>query len=223
MTTATPPPVNPLVLFEAALDGAPVTAVHLSHTAPVDVAAWTAEQDFVDEAVVALCEGPVLDVGCGPGRFAAALAARGVPALGIDVSRDAVRRARERGAMALRRAVEGPVPGAGRWGTVLLADGNIGIGGDPRRLLRRCRDLARPGGQVLVEADPDPELDVTGPLVLHAGDGRRSRPLPWARAGSLVLRSIADELGLAVAQEWTLSTRVWLSLRTSPHALSSPR
>lgn len=214
MTAAAHRPVNPLVLFEAALGGAPVTAVHLTHAAPVDVAAWTAEQDSVDEAIVALCEGPVLDVGCGPGRFAAALAARGVPALGIDVSRAAVRRARARGAVALRRAVEGPVPGEGRWGTVLLADGNIGIGGDPRALLRRCRELARPGGLLLVEADPDPEMDVSGPLVLHAEDGRRSRPLPWARAGSRLLRVLAAELGLVVDEEWELAGRVLLSLRS---------
>ncbi|WP_423461924.1 class I SAM-dependent methyltransferase [Promicromonospora sp. MS192] len=214
MTAEAQRPVNPLVLFEAALGGSPVTAVHLSHVAPVDVAAWTAERDAVDEAIVALCEGPVLDVGCGPGRFAAALAARGVPALGIDVSRAAVRRARARGAVALRRAVEGPVPGEGRWGTVLLADGNIGIGGDPRALLRRCRELARPGGLVLVEADPDPDTDVSGPLVLHAEDGRRSRPMPWARAGSRVLRAIGAELGLTTAQEWELAGRVMMSLRT---------
>jgi len=214
MTAAVPGPVSPLVLFEAALGGSTVTAMHLSDPVPVDVAAWTAERDAVDEAIVALCEGPVLDVGCGPGRFAAALAARGAPALGIDVSRAAVRQARARGAVALLRAVEGPVPGEGRWGTVLLADGNIGIGGSPRSLLRRCRELARVGGLLLVEADPDPEMDVSGPLVLHAEDGRRSRPMPWARAGTEVLRVIADELGLVVTETWELAGRVMMSLRT---------
>jgi hypothetical protein len=34
---------------------------------------------------------------------------------------------------------------------VLLADGNVGIGGDPVVLLRRCRTLAQPDGRVLVE------------------------------------------------------------------------
>lgn len=205
--------VNPLVLFEAALSGLPVLAVHVSRAHPVDVAAWTAEQDPVDETVLARCEPPVLDVGCGPGRFAAALAARGIPALGIDVSRAAVRQARERGALALRRTVEGPLPGEGRWGTVLLADGNIGIGGSPRDLIARSRELARPGGLLLVEADPDPAADESGPLVLHAADGRRSRPMPWARAGSRVLRRLAVSEGLAVTEEWTLRGRTLLCLR----------
>jgi hypothetical protein len=39
-----------------------------------------------------------------------------------------------------------PLPGEGRWRRVLLADGNIGIGGDPPRLLRRCRRLAGAAG-----------------------------------------------------------------------------
>jgi len=51
----------------------------------------------------------------------------GVPALGIDQSATAVDLARRSGAPALRRDVFGPLPGAGRWSTVLLADGNVGM------------------------------------------------------------------------------------------------
>ena len=47
--------------------------------------------------------GPVLDVGCGPGRHVHHLARRGVLAIGIDVSRDAVRLARRRGASVILR------------------------------------------------------------------------------------------------------------------------
>jgi hypothetical protein len=38
---------------------------------------------------------------------------------------------------------------------VLLLDGNIGIGGDPHRLLRRVRELLTPTGRLLVELDVD--------------------------------------------------------------------
>ena len=89
----------------------------------------------VDELIVSRCSGPVIDVGCGPGRFVEALAARGLPVLGIDVSGASVGQTRARGASALRRNVFEPVPGEGRWQTLLLADGNVGIGGDPFALL----------------------------------------------------------------------------------------
>ncbi len=44
-----------------------------------------------------------------------------------------------------------PLPGEGRWGTALLADGNIGIGGDPVALLRRLREVLDPRGRIVVE------------------------------------------------------------------------
>jgi SAM-dependent methyltransferase len=98
--------------------------------------------------------GPVLDVGCGPGRMLDALARRRVAVLGVDPSPGAVALARRRGGAVLQRSVFDPLPGIGRWETVLLLDGNIGIGGDPGRLLRRCAELVRPGGTVVVEVEP---------------------------------------------------------------------
>ena len=47
------------------------------------------------------------------------------------------------------------LPGEGRWPTVLLMDGNIGIGGDPARLLAARGRLLAPGGRLIVEAHPD--------------------------------------------------------------------
>src|SRR5205823_333854 len=79
--------------------------------------------------------GPVLDVGCGPGRHVLALARRGVLAVGVDVTPAAVRYARARGAPVFRGSVFAAVPGVGHWRTALLLDGNIGIGGRPVVLL----------------------------------------------------------------------------------------
>ena len=53
-----------------------------------------------------------------------------------------------------------PLPGEGRWGTVLLLDGNVGIGGDPVALLERAAPpgpARRPGrgrGRGARHADP---------------------------------------------------------------------
>jgi hypothetical protein len=66
------------------------------------------------------------DDGYGPGRLVGQLVQRGVPALGVDQSATAVALARRSGAPALRRDVFEPLPGTGRWQTVLLAD-DVGL------------------------------------------------------------------------------------------------
>jgi SAM-dependent methyltransferase len=115
---------------------------------------WLAPVDAADRVLLAHAAAPVLDIGCGPGRHLAALAALGHDGLGLDLSPVAVRLARARGAEAILRSVFADVPRAGRWQTALLLDGNIGIGGAPRALLARARALVAPGGSVLVETGP---------------------------------------------------------------------
>ncbi|WP_246281597.1 class I SAM-dependent methyltransferase [Fodinicola acaciae] len=115
---------------------------------------WHAPARGADRWLLDRCTGPTLDLGCGPGRLVTALAERGLPALGVDISADAVERTLFRGGTALRRDALGRLPAEGRWSHVLLADGNIGIGGDPAQLLRRAKVLLRPKGTVLLELDP---------------------------------------------------------------------
>ena len=107
---------------------------------------WADPADARDRALLRRCGGPVLDIGCGPGRMSEHLAHQGVAVLGIDVVPEAVAQTRARGASALHRDVFDRLPGEGRWTCALLADGNIGIGGDPVALLRRVAHLLRPGG-----------------------------------------------------------------------------
>ena len=90
--------------------------------------------DATDDAAIRTAQGPVLDVGCGPGRMLRAAALQGHLVLGIDVAPAAVRLARGQGLPVLLRSVFDRLPGMGRWGTALLMDGNIGIGGDPSAL-----------------------------------------------------------------------------------------
>ena len=204
---------HPMTLYEAALDGEPVVALGSGGIVTLAVARWRDEPDAIDDLMLARCEAPVLDVGCGPGRLVGALNARGIPALGIDISSRAVQHARRRGATVLRRAVEHHVPAEGRWGTVLLADGNIGIGGDPAALLDRCRTLVGTRGLVLVETDVDDDADDTAPLTLRRADGRTSRPMPWARIGVHALVRLAPRCGFAVLEQWRLQGRTVVALR----------
>jgi len=159
------------------------------------VGRWHAAATGGDRWLLDRCTGPVVDLGCGPGRLVVALARRGIPALGVDVSATAVARCRARGGAVLHRDLFAALPG--RWDHVLLADGNIGIGGDPLRLLRRAVALLRPGGTVLVETDPDPAACWAGTARVHTADGA-GPPLPWAVVGAAALREIAVAAGLAV-------------------------
>jgi hypothetical protein len=134
--------------------------------------------EVFDEAVTQMCTGPAIELGCGPRRLVAKLIRRGIPALGIDRSAKAIRPAGRGGAPALLGDVVEPSPasgwgyspaergphplvgacpqpGMGLWRTVLLVDGNVGLGGDPRRILARAAELLSRGGLCVAEFDTE--------------------------------------------------------------------
>ena len=157
---------------------------------------WLDDATPCDGAMLDLCVGPTLDIGCGPGRLTRALTDRGVDALGIDLSAEAVRLATARGVPALQADVFTGLPREGGWTNVLLADGNIGIGGDPAALLRRCTELVAPHGSVIVEVDP-PGTGVSRGRVQVTADGLQGW-MPWATVASDALPAVAAEAGLTV-------------------------
>jgi SAM-dependent methyltransferase len=165
-----------------------------------------------DDSLLRRCGGPVLDIGCGPGRLATALAARGVPALGIDVAPFAVQLARRAGVAALCRDVFDPLPGEGRWSSLLLADGNIGIGGDPSRLLARAAELLDRSGQVLVELEPGPGRTGAQLVRLEGPGGQVSRPFPWSFVGRQEIRDHASSAGLRILTAWQNEGRQFVAL-----------
>lgn len=194
--------VEPAAAFAGALAGEPWRlrlACGTEVAVPFEL--YTGEPTGADRRLLERTRGPVIDIGCGPGRHVGHLARRGVPAIGIDVSRAAVRLARRRGAPAVLRSVFGDVPGEGTWGTALLLDGNIGIGGDPTRLLRRVGTLLAPGAQVLVECAAGASTARPGPVRL-VGPGGVSTPFEWAVVASGELAGVAARAGLALADAW---------------------
>ena len=195
-------------LYSGALrDGRRLEAVYPDGTrVAVPVESWRGPLLPGDSTLLDRCTGATLDVGCGPGRLAAALRRKGVPAVGIDVNDDALRLARAAGARVHRCSVFGNVPWPGRWDTVLLADGNIGIGGDPVALLSRVRELIAPTGRVVVEVSaPGTGVD-TRHVRLESAVGR-SRAFPWTLVGTDAIAAVAEAAGLRLASQHVYGAR----------------
>jgi hypothetical protein len=136
-----------------------------------------------------------------------------VPALGVDVSPVAVRLARAAGGVAVRRDVFERQPGEGRWRHVLLADGNIGIGGDPVRLLRRVRQVLRRGGRALVELDPPGGGLRHGPVRV-ATDSAGGRWFSWAWLSADLVREVAAAAGMSTSWVRTAGGRWFAEVRS---------
>ncbi len=181
---------------------------------PLPVHRWVhgdRDDDLLIGTIAGWCTGPAVDLGCGPGRVVEALLQRGVPTLGVDGATTAVAMTRARGAAAITRDVFGDLPGEGRWSHALLLDGNIGIGGDPHRLVRRAARLLAAGGSLIVEVD-------TG----SAGWERRATRIrtgsvvtewfPWSTVGPDALPGLAERAGRRVHRTVTVGARMCAEL-----------
>lgn len=181
-------------LYEPALRGqtAQLTGPHGAGVMPVH--RWRGTATAGDLTVLSHCTDLTLDLGCGPGRMAEAMQRTGRRVLGIDVVPEAVRQARARGVAALTRDLFMALPAEGRWPCALLADGNIGIGGDPVRLLRRVGTLLGRRGRVVVDVDPPGSGLRVHPVRIEAGQ-RCSEWFPWAFVCADSVRDVATAAG----------------------------
>ena len=181
---------------------------------PLPLDRWLAPADAADDVILETIEAPVLDLGCGPGRHLARLRELGKPGLGVDLSPVAVELARGRGAKAINGSLWAGVPDAGSWRTILLLDGNIGIGGAPILLLKRAGELLAPDGAIVVETDP-PGAPTRRQRIRLEAPGMVSEWFRWARVGADDAALIARRAGFVVAEERELSGRTFVTLKRS--------
>jgi SAM-dependent methyltransferase len=115
--------------------------------------AWRPSQ----RAALRAARGRVLDVGCGAGRHAVALQARGHDVLGIDVSPLAIRTARERGLRRARAVALADFRARPEsFDTVVMFGNNFGLFANAHRarvLLRRLHRMTGASGRILAESN----------------------------------------------------------------------
>ncbi|GAA4735721.1 class I SAM-dependent methyltransferase [Amnibacterium soli] len=202
--------------WAAALRGASTALALVSEDPAVpvehlDVARWTAPADEADRSALDDLAGPLLDVGCGPGRMVRAALDAGLQAWGVDADPVAVATCRAIGLPVLRRSVFDRLPLEGAWSALLLLDGNVGIGGDVPAMLARCRALLRPGGALVVEAHPDRTRDAAALRRVRDAAGGVSEAFPWSQVGEPALLRAATAFDLD--RRWTVDGRSFVRLR----------
>ncbi|OCB36965.1 methyltransferase type 12 [Mycobacterium malmoense] len=173
---------------------------------PGDGSGGAFDEDF-DEAVTQMCTGPTIELGCGPGRLVARLIQRGVPALGIDRSVAAIRLAGRGGAPVLLGDVFDPLPAMGLWQTVLLVDGNVGLGGDPCRILGRAAELLARGGRCVAEFDAE-HIGIRSRWVRLESACEVGPWFRWASVGVDSAAALAAQVGLTLTGVRLIGDRV---------------
>ena len=190
-------------------------------SAPLPLDRYLGPADETDQQLLRDVRGPVLDVGCGPGRHLHALAARGVFALGVDLSPVAVELATGRGGRAIVASIFDELPGSGTWRSALLLDGNIGIGGAPAKLLARIATLLCDDGELVVELDPPDAPTSSTHARIETGDFVSSW-FPWARVSVRDIDEVAHTAGFQACERRSLGGRWFARLHRDTARPTSP-
>jgi SAM-dependent methyltransferase len=175
---------------------------------PID--RWLAEAPPDEQILLELARGPVLDIGCGAGRHLVALMKMGVEAWGVEVSSRAAAIARSRSADVFHGSVF-DLPATDHWATALLIDGNVGIGGEPRKLLARTAEVLGPGGFALVELEP-PGFETRVLRLRLEGPDDVSHWFPWAWVGVQDVDASLEGTGLRLDRTWSIGERWFAKL-----------
>ena len=181
----------------------------------------------------------VLDVGCGPGRHAGALAGRGMRVIGVDIAEAFLRTAVGAGSGAgFVRADARRLPVASRFDVALsLCQGAFGVlgGDDDGEVLAQMAAAVVPGGRVVVSAfsayfqvrwleEGDRFDAATGVnrerTTLRDPEGGEAEFDLWTTCSTpRELRLLAERAGLVVDAVWSVTPGAY---RTDPPSVATP-
>jgi SAM-dependent methyltransferase len=132
-----------------------------------------------------LARGRVLDIGCGAGRIALHVQAKGHHVLAIDISPLAIKACRLRGVRHTKVAsITDANPRWGTFDTIVMFGHNFGLFGSAagaRRLLRRFARMTPPDARILAESLDPYQTDEPWHRNYHRRNRRRGRMAGQAR------------------------------------------
>jgi SAM-dependent methyltransferase len=167
-------------------DDGHIKAAQMEYFAPVR--RWSS----VERRALRYVRGRVLDVGCGAGRVALELQARGHEVVAIDPSPGAVDASRRRGVHDVRRmALEDVDASLGHFGTVLMYGNNFGLFG-ARMKARRLLKMLRPLADRIVAASNDPHATDDPAHLAYLQRNRRRHRMPGQLRIRVRYRELAD-------------------------------
>ena len=153
---------------------------------PMDAAIYLrapARWALQERKALRLARGRVLDIGCGAGRHALLLPARGLRVPGTDQSPLAIKTARARG---LKHAqvlpIEKFVSRAGTFDTILMLGNNFGLLANARQarvLLRRFCRLTSPAARIIAQSKDIYSTPNPGHLAYQRRNRRRGQLTPY--------------------------------------------
>ena len=133
-----------------------------------------------EQGLLAQLNGPVLDVGCGPGRHLLWLQEQGTEAVGIDISPRTVAVARDRGCADVRvMSVFDLDFEPETFNGVIMMFNNMGIGGTEqgtRQMLSALLDVTAPGGKLLAAVRDPLATEKPVHLAYHQANRDAGRP-----------------------------------------------
>jgi SAM-dependent methyltransferase len=160
----------------------------VAHRRAYDTLAWEAVRASLPE------RGPIVDAGCGTGRWAARLIELGYEVVGIEQAQQMLAELRRRRLGARLRILEGSMEEvelpAGAAGMV-LAMGSLQYARDPEATIRRFAGWVRPGGMVAVLVD-----SLVGLVLELLHDGKDSEALERLRTRRGVFRQAGQAADL---------------------------
>ena len=95
----------------------------------------------------------------------------------------------------------------GYWQTVLLIDGNVGLGGDPRRILSRAAELLGRGGRCVAEFDAE-SIGIRASWIRLESSRQVGPWFRWAWVGLDSAAMLAREVGLRIAGVHLIGERI---------------